>query len=230
MLQIPAPNVLQLLIDRPFAKRPLISPFHYVDEACFLNHVSYVWRYQHVLPKLLTSFDSKASQTMQYVIWGDGAVVRNEFRCGFTMLDVAAWGDMTEGSRLACSKSSGSFGELFSLKALFVEGGPVRNASIEKSHVHVVEMIQGIDPFATAVVDLETKIFGWSSLIGRGEIGPWVRQISTDTCTIGTQWSTNHFCSWELVCDVPTRRVSCHLRDPIVAHTMPKCQFQYLCL
>ena len=174
MLQIPAPNIFQLLIDWPFAKRPLISPFHYIDEACFLNHVFYVWRYQHVLPKLLTSFDSKASQTMQYVIWGNGAVVRNEFRSGFAVLDVAAWGDMAEVSRLASSKSSGSFGGLFSLKALFVEGGPVRNASVEKSHVHVIEMIQGIDPFAAAVVDLETEIFGRSGLIGWGEIGPWV--------------------------------------------------------
>ena len=174
MLQIPAPNILQLLIDRPFAKRPLISPFHDIDEACFLNHVFDVWRYQHVLPKLLASFDSKASQTMQYVIWSNGTVVRNEFWGGFTMLDVATWGDMTEMSRLACSESSGSFGGLFSLKALFVEGGPVRNASVEKSHVHVIEMIHGIDPFAAAVVDLETKILGWSGLIGWGEIGSWV--------------------------------------------------------
>ena len=95
MLQIPAPNILQFVIDRPFAERPLISPFHYIDEACSLNHVFDVWRYQHVLPKLLASFDSKASQTMQYVIWSNRAVVRHEFRSGFTMLDVAAWGDMT---------------------------------------------------------------------------------------------------------------------------------------
>ena len=95
MLQIPAPNILQLVINRPFAKRPFISPFHYIDEARFLNHVFYVWRYQHVLPKLLASFDSKGSQTMLYVIWSNGAVVRNEFRGGLTMLDVAAWGDMT---------------------------------------------------------------------------------------------------------------------------------------
>ena len=89
------------------------------------------------------------------------------------MLDVATRGDMTEVSRLA-SESSGSSGVLFSLKALFVEGGPVRNASVEKSHVHVIEMIQGIDPFAAAVIDLETKIFGRSGLIGWGEIGSWV--------------------------------------------------------
>ena len=88
------------------------------------------------------------------------------------MLDVAAWGDMTEVSRLACSKSSGSFRELSSLIALFVEGGPVRNASIEKSHVHVIEMVQGIDPFTAAIVDLEAKVFGWSSLVSWGEIGP----------------------------------------------------------
>ena len=61
-----------------------------------------------------------------------------------------------------------------SLKAFFVEGRPVGDASVEKPDVDVVEVVGRIDPFAAAVVDHKIEVFGRTWPEGRGEIGSWV--------------------------------------------------------
>lgn len=57
-----------------------------------------------------------------------------------------------------------------SLKALFVEDGPVSNASVEETDMDVVEVVRRVDPHAAAVVDHETEIFGRTWSEGWGEI------------------------------------------------------------
>lgn len=94
MLHIPTSNLLQFAINGPFAKRPLVLLFHYVDEPCVLNHVLDERRYYKILPKLLASFDRKFIATMHNVARSDGAVVRYQFWGGLAVLDVAAWGDV----------------------------------------------------------------------------------------------------------------------------------------
>lgn len=94
MLHIPASDILQFAINGPFAKRPLVLLFYYVDEACLLNHVLDEWCYHDILPKLLACFYRKLRATMHCVVRWDGAVIRYQLRCGFAVLDVAAWGDM----------------------------------------------------------------------------------------------------------------------------------------
>ena len=58
----------------------------------------------------------------------------------------------------------------YSLEAFFVEGGPVRNASVQESDVDVVEVVGGVDPFAAAVVDLEMEVCSRTCPEGWGEI------------------------------------------------------------
>lgn len=76
MLHIPASDIFQFAINGPFSNRPLVLFFHYVDEACFLNHVFDEKRYPHILPELLACFDCKFRATMQYVAGRNGTVVR----------------------------------------------------------------------------------------------------------------------------------------------------------
>ena len=94
MPHIPASDVLEPAINRPFAQRPLVLLFNYIDEAGFYDHVFDEWRYHHVLPKLLACFNRKFIATMQYVAGSDGAVVRRQLWDGFAVLNVAAWGDV----------------------------------------------------------------------------------------------------------------------------------------
>lgn len=75
MLHIPAPDILQFVINRPFAQRPLVLLFHYVDEACFLNPFLEEWRYHEILPKLPACFQGNLIATIRYIAWSDGAVV-----------------------------------------------------------------------------------------------------------------------------------------------------------
>lgn len=56
MLHIPASDILQFAINRPFTNRPLVLLLHYVDEARLLNHSLDVWRYHDILPKILAGF------------------------------------------------------------------------------------------------------------------------------------------------------------------------------
>lgn len=61
--------------------------------------------------------------------------------------------------------SAGCLKGPYSLKAFFVEGGPVGNASVEEPDVDVVEVIERIDPFTTAVINLEAEVFRRSYFI-----------------------------------------------------------------
>ena len=65
-----------------------------------------------------------------------------------------------------------------SLKAFFVEGGPVGNASVKEPDIDVVEVVWRVNPFTTAIVDLETEIWGLTWLPNRGEIASCVKIIS----------------------------------------------------
>lgn len=56
------------------------------------------------------------------------------------------------------------------LVAFFVEGGPVGDTGIEQTHVHVVEVIWGVCPFATAVVGFEGQIWGGRDTLAGREV------------------------------------------------------------
>ena len=59
-----------------------------------------------------------------------------------------------------------------SLKAFFVEGGPVSNTSVEEADVDVVEVVRRIDPFAAAVVNHKAQVLGRRRFLeGWREIG-----------------------------------------------------------
>lgn len=61
-------------------------------------------------------------------------------------------------SSLAYEGTSKSLKGPCSLKALFVEGRPVGNASVKVPDMDVVKVVWRVDPFTTAVVEVEGEI------------------------------------------------------------------------
>lgn len=75
-----------------------------------------------------------------------------------------------EATTLVSGGPSESLRRVCSLKALFVEFGPVGNASVKEADMDEVKVVWRVDPFATAVVDLEVEVLGRSCLVGWGEV------------------------------------------------------------
>lgn len=64
-----------------------------------------------------------------------------------------------EASNLAHEGPSESSRGSRSLKAFFVEGGPIGNAGIKEADMYVVKVVWRVDPFTTAVVGVEGEVW-----------------------------------------------------------------------
>ncbi len=113
------------------------------------------------------------------------------------------------------------------LVAFFVEGRPVGDAGVEEPNVDVVEVIWGIYPFATAVVDFESEVWGDGNALARRKVCScfWHQCIGTDRDNLLSV--TNHICFWVFVCKVSAGQSAVALGVSQVPRTMPRCLSQY---
>ena len=89
------------------------------------------------------------------------------------MLEIATWRDVAVGQRYLLGVIGHEAKRLDELIALFVKGWPVGYTGVQESDVDVVEMIEREYPFATAVVDVESEVWGRRHLLAKGEVGSY---------------------------------------------------------
>lgn len=57
------------------------------------------------------------------------------------------------------------------LVAFVVKGRPVSHATVQHSHVNIVEVVGWIDPFAAAIVYFKPKVGRWIVFLDRRQVG-----------------------------------------------------------
>ena len=97
MLCIPPPNILQPLIDRPFANRPFVFSLDDINKASICDHLFEQRSYDNSFSEFLGGLNRKFAALVEDVIGRNGFIIGSEDGIDLGVLNVSSRSKVASG-------------------------------------------------------------------------------------------------------------------------------------